>query len=194
MARDPYQLSVIKATATIVMAATAMPAMTSLTGHARTVRGACGMDFSIGSPGKTGPTRQGPGVPAFLRHCDVKRQFFQNVTSICQFWPGRHPWYAGTHVHRRAGCLCAVRHALRRPGTQLAAAWAPIDRMGRNAMQAKSKAQQQAAGIALAAKRGDKKVGELKGASKSMYESMDEKELQELAETETRDKPKHKGN
>ena len=61
-------------------------------------------------------------------------------------------------------------------------------------MQAKSKEQQQAAGIALVAKRGDKKVGELKGASKSMYESMDEKELQELAETETRDKPKHKGN
>ncbi|WP_269495183.1 DUF3008 family protein [Castellaniella sp. S9] len=59
-------------------------------------------------------------------------------------------------------------------------------------MPAKSKAQQQAAGIALAAKRGDKKVGELKGASKSMYESMSEKELHELADTETRDKPKHK--
>ena len=59
-------------------------------------------------------------------------------------------------------------------------------------MPAKSKAQQQAAGIALAPKRGDKKVGELKGASKSMYESMSEKELHELADTETRDKPKHK--
>ena len=44
----------------------------------------------------------------------------------------------------------------------------------------------------LAAKRGDKKVGELKGASKSMYESMSQKELHELADTETRDKPKHK--
>ncbi|WP_368655335.1 DUF3008 family protein [Castellaniella ginsengisoli] len=60
-------------------------------------------------------------------------------------------------------------------------------------MPAKSKSQQQAAGIALAAKRGEKKVSELKGASKSMYESMDEKELQELAETKTRGKPDHVG-
>lgn len=61
-------------------------------------------------------------------------------------------------------------------------------------MPAKSKSQQQAAGIALAAKRGDKKVSELKGASRSMYKSMDEKELRDLAETKTRDKPDHKGN
>ncbi|WP_368639161.1 DUF3008 family protein [Castellaniella ginsengisoli] len=60
-------------------------------------------------------------------------------------------------------------------------------------MPAKSKSQQQAAGIALAAKRGEKKVSELRGASKSMYESMDEKELQELAETKTRGKPDHVG-
>lgn len=59
-------------------------------------------------------------------------------------------------------------------------------------MPAKSKAQQQAAGIALAARRGEKKVRELKGASKSMYESMSEKELLELAETDTRDMPDHK--
>jgi len=58
-------------------------------------------------------------------------------------------------------------------------------------MPAKSKAQQQAAGIALAAKRGEKKVGELKGASKSMYDSMNKKELHELADTKTKDKPKH---
>ena len=61
-------------------------------------------------------------------------------------------------------------------------------------MPAKSKSQPQAAGIALAAKRGDKKVSELKGASRSMYKSMDEKELRDLAETKTRDKPDHKGN
>ncbi len=59
-------------------------------------------------------------------------------------------------------------------------------------MPAKSRAQQQAAGIALAAKRGDKKVSELKGASKSMYESMSRRELHELADTKTSDKPKHK--
>ncbi|TEA79154.1 DUF3008 family protein [Allopusillimonas ginsengisoli] len=59
-------------------------------------------------------------------------------------------------------------------------------------MPAKSKAQQQAAGIALAAKKGEKKVSELKGASKSMYESMNEKQLREFADTETKGKPKHK--
>jgi len=60
-------------------------------------------------------------------------------------------------------------------------------------MPAKSKAQQQAAGIALAAKRGEKKVSELKGASKSMYDSMSKKELHELADTDTKHKPEHKG-
>lgn len=42
-------------------------------------------------------------------------------------------------------------------------------------MPAKSGSQQKAAGAALSAKRGDTKVGELKGASKSMYKSMSEK-------------------
>ena len=58
-------------------------------------------------------------------------------------------------------------------------------------MPAKSKAQQKAAGAALAAKRGEQKVGDLKGASKSMYESMTEKELDELASTKRRGKPEH---
>jgi hypothetical protein len=56
-------------------------------------------------------------------------------------------------------------------------------------MPAKSKAQQMAAGAALAAKRGEIKVGELKGASKSMYESMSEAQLEELAETDRKDLP-----
>jgi len=42
-------------------------------------------------------------------------------------------------------------------------------------MPATSKAQQKAAGAALSAKRGDQKVKDLKGASKSMYKSMTEK-------------------
>ncbi len=50
-------------------------------------------------------------------------------------------------------------------------------------MPAKSKAQQKAAGAALAAKRGDQKVSELKGASKSMYESMTEEQLEDFAST-----------
>lgn len=61
-------------------------------------------------------------------------------------------------------------------------------------MPAKSKAQQMAAGAALAAKRGEKKVGELEGASKSMYNSMSEAELEDLAETERKDKPQHNSN
>lgn len=60
-------------------------------------------------------------------------------------------------------------------------------------MPAKSKAQQKAAGAALAAKRGDMPKSELKGASKGMEKSMTEKELEELAETKRKDLPKKKG-
>jgi hypothetical protein len=56
-------------------------------------------------------------------------------------------------------------------------------------MPAKSKAQQMAAGAALAAKRGEAKKSELKGASKSMVESMTERELQDLASTKRKGKP-----
>lgn len=58
-------------------------------------------------------------------------------------------------------------------------------------MPAKSKAQQKAAGAALAAKRGEQKVSELQGASKSMYRSMSEKELQEMASSTRKEKPEH---
>ena len=60
-------------------------------------------------------------------------------------------------------------------------------------MPAKSKAQQKAAGAALSAKRGDTKKRELKGASKSMYESMSEKQLDEFASTKRKGKPEHVG-
>jgi hypothetical protein len=59
----------------------------------------------------------------------------------------------------------------------------------RNAMPAKSKAQQKAAGAALAAKRGEQKVSDLKGPAKSMYESMSEKQLDEFASTKRKGKP-----
>lgn len=59
-------------------------------------------------------------------------------------------------------------------------------------MPAKSQAQQKAAGAALAAKRGDTKVSDLKGASREMYDSMSEKELDELASTKRTGKPQHK--
>tara|TARA_R110001592_G_C13018989_1_gene737384 strand:+ start:265 stop:456 length:192 start_codon:yes stop_codon:yes gene_type:complete len=51
-------------------------------------------------------------------------------------------------------------------------------------MPAQSKAQQRAAGAALSAKRGETKVGDLKGASKDMYDSMSEKELEDYASTD----------
>ena len=60
-------------------------------------------------------------------------------------------------------------------------------------MPAKSKAQQKAAGAALSAKRGDTKVKDLKGASKSMYKSMSENQLEEFAETKRKGKPEHVG-
>lgn len=60
-------------------------------------------------------------------------------------------------------------------------------------MPAKSKAQQKAAGAALSAKRGDTPKSKLKGASKSMAESMSEKELEDLASTERKGLPERKG-
>lgn len=51
-------------------------------------------------------------------------------------------------------------------------------------MPARSQAQQRAAGAALSAKRGEIPVSRLKGASRDMYESMSEQELEKLAETE----------
>ncbi|AJE49051.1 DUF3008 family protein [Celeribacter indicus] len=58
-------------------------------------------------------------------------------------------------------------------------------------MPAKSKAQQKAAGAALSAKRGDTRKGDLQGASKGMYDSMSEDELEDLASTKRKGKPEH---
>lgn len=58
-------------------------------------------------------------------------------------------------------------------------------------MPAKSASQQKAAGAALAAKRGKTSVGKLRGASKSMYRSMSEKELDKMASTKRKGKPAH---
>lgn len=58
-------------------------------------------------------------------------------------------------------------------------------------MPAKSKAQQKAAGAALAAKRGETGVGKLRGASREMYESMSENQLEEFAHTKRQGKPEH---
>ena len=59
-------------------------------------------------------------------------------------------------------------------------------------MPATSQAQQKAAGAALSAKRGDTPKSKLKGASKSMAESMNEKQLEELASTKRKGKPERK--
>ena len=60
-------------------------------------------------------------------------------------------------------------------------------------MPARSKAQQKAAGAALAAKRGETKVSDLADASRSMYDSMTEAELEDLASTGRKDLPEKKG-
>lgn len=59
-------------------------------------------------------------------------------------------------------------------------------------MPAKSKAQQKAAGAALAAKRGEMKVSDLVGASREMYDTMTENELEEYASTDHDDLPEKK--
>lgn len=59
-------------------------------------------------------------------------------------------------------------------------------------MPAKSKAQQMAAGAALAAKCGERKKSNLKGASRQMYESMSKRQLEVLAETKRKKLPSKK--
>jgi Protein of unknwon function (DUF3008) len=59
-------------------------------------------------------------------------------------------------------------------------------------MPAQSKAQQKAAGAALAAKRGDMPKSKLKGASKEMEDSMSEKELHDMAHTKRKSLPAKK--
>jgi len=54
------------------------------------------------------------------------------------------------------------------------------------------KRSKKAAGAALAAKRGDLKKSKLMGASKSMYESMNEQQLEEFASTKRKGKPEKK--
>ena len=60
-------------------------------------------------------------------------------------------------------------------------------------MPAKSKKQQMAAGAALSAKRGEIPKSDLKGASKAMEKSMNEKELKEVASTKRKRLPEKKG-
>jgi hypothetical protein len=59
-------------------------------------------------------------------------------------------------------------------------------------MPAKSKNQQEAAGMALSAKRGEIPVSRLKGAAKDMHESMTTDQLEELARTKTEGLPEKK--
>ncbi len=59
-------------------------------------------------------------------------------------------------------------------------------------MPARSKKQQMAAGAALSAKRQETSVASLKGASRQMYDSMNEKELKDLARTQRGNLPNHK--
>lgn len=59
-------------------------------------------------------------------------------------------------------------------------------------MPAKSKAQQKAAGAALAAKRGDIPKKDLKGASRDMEKSMSGKQLEDIASTKRKNLPEKK--
>lgn len=58
-------------------------------------------------------------------------------------------------------------------------------------MPARSAAQQKAAGAALSAKRGETQAAELKGASREMFDTMSEQELEELAHTRRTGLPEH---
>jgi hypothetical protein len=58
-------------------------------------------------------------------------------------------------------------------------------------MPAQSKAQQRAAGAALSAKRGETDPADLQPASRQMFDSMTEDELEELASTKLDGLPDH---
>lgn len=58
-------------------------------------------------------------------------------------------------------------------------------------MPARSKAQQRAADVALAAKRGEQPRSKLKGAARQMFESVSESELEDFASTKQKGKPEH---
>jgi len=59
-------------------------------------------------------------------------------------------------------------------------------------MPAESKSQQEAAAMALAAKRGKIDPKTLKGAAKDMYNSMTEEQLEHYASTKSKDLPEKK--
>jgi hypothetical protein len=59
-------------------------------------------------------------------------------------------------------------------------------------MPATSKKQQMAAGAALSAKRGERSKSSLKGASRQMVESMNEKQLEDFAKTKRKGLPTKK--
>jgi 2-methylcitrate dehydratase PrpD len=58
-------------------------------------------------------------------------------------------------------------------------------------MPAQSRAQQRAAGAALSAKRGETAPSELQGAARSMFDSMTEAQLEDLAATRLDGLPEH---
>ena len=59
-------------------------------------------------------------------------------------------------------------------------------------MPAKSKAQQQAAGAAYAAKKGEIPLNALRGVSREMYQSMSEEDLKDFSSTARKGLPKRK--
>lgn len=59
-------------------------------------------------------------------------------------------------------------------------------------MPARSQKQQMAAGTALAAKRGERPISSLKGASRQMAQSMSERQLEEFAHTKRKRLPRKK--
>jgi hypothetical protein len=106
--------------------------------------------------------------------------------------------YRNTGVTKKPGLLSRIGSKLKRGLKKAVASGArSVSRGARNiarrmeeqviAEKSVSVSQQQAAGAALAAKRGEKEPSTLKGASLQMYKSMSEKELRDFAKT------KHEG-
>ncbi len=107
---------------------------------------------------------------------------FAAYRALAQLLTAPYYWEKTDHCVRLTACEPTPRakHAVDSKRERIAA------------MPARSKAQQEAAGIALAAKRGEVPVAKLKGASLSMYESMSEAQLEEFAATPRKGLPAKK--
>src|SRR6056297_1560108 len=110
----------------------------------------------------------------------------------CRRTAPAHPEFARIPVKKTQVFLPVFPRGKRRRGTGRAQGSSPHPGERRKTMPAKSKSQQKAAAMALAAKRGEMDESALQGAAREMYETMREDQLEDFAESPRKGKPETK--